>query len=545
MLDFLGGIFTSENGERLIIQNPAKNAVTGVMGHVKNMWHVRALQYNQEPTYYDFRIGGDRASILSVKLQFSLDSPLDFGVRYLDYWNQNHEIPRNTGVRYLDGDQIKADFSPTQVYVENLDRWVIVDVIGKPAWNVNVEGSLLQSPAIKVQPLELNNITYFNCLHIAKFDSARNYAGLAGGDSSKADNLLIDGVPNIIEAEVPLVGNVFFAVGTNNFLNPINLPPQDFARIQIINNITDHDGVDTHLNGTNINWNLNFHEATPFGSALGVETTLDFVDSQDADNSNPITTSLKNFSVNENYIFIPRGSGENIDILYKEGVSLASSDSEMVEISVVNTVPEIGSIEVKITIDGQETVLSAGLGDGEFTESKNVAPGIAEFLILGTTYKLDLSMKKGESLLAMITQNGGSPKNSHVQNNHITVKVVDVMGNIIEAENVTSTKEEPIPNLPTEYNLAQNYPNPFNPTTQINYQLPQNAHVNLVIYDQLGQLVRQLVNREQPAGSYSIQWDGLNKSGNAVASGIYLYRVEVTISNASTFADTKKMVLLK
>lgn len=94
--------------------------------------------------------------------------------------------------------------------------------------------------------------------------------------------------------------------------------------------------------------------------------------------------------------------------------------------------------------------------------------------------------------------------------------------------------------VPTEYALAQNFPNPFNPTTVISYSLPDNQQVALDIYDVTGRLVTTLVNREQEAGRYRIQWDGRTAAGAGVASGLYIYRLR-----AGSFVQTKTMMLVK
>jgi photosystem II stability/assembly factor-like uncharacterized protein len=95
-------------------------------------------------------------------------------------------------------------------------------------------------------------------------------------------------------------------------------------------------------------------------------------------------------------------------------------------------------------------------------------------------------------------------------------------------------------NNPAEFSLLQNYPNPFNPSTTINYSLPQNASVKLVVYDILGKEVRTLVNSREDAGRYQVQWNGLNNSGHAVSTGIYIYRI-----NAGDFVHQKKMMFMK
>ena len=88
--------------------------------------------------------------------------------------------------------------------------------------------------------------------------------------------------------------------------------------------------------------------------------------------------------------------------------------------------------------------------------------------------------------------------------------------------------------------VHQNYPNPFNPVTTLRYDLPENGHVNITIYDMLGREVKTLINQTQDAGYRSIIWDATNDYGKPVSAGIYLYQI-----HTGEFVQTKKMVLLK
>ncbi|MEL6822495.1 MAG: FlgD immunoglobulin-like domain containing protein, partial [Calditrichota bacterium] len=97
--------------------------------------------------------------------------------------------------------------------------------------------------------------------------------------------------------------------------------------------------------------------------------------------------------------------------------------------------------------------------------------------------------------------------------------------------------------IPTEFSLSQNYPNPFNPTTTIRYTIPAadaSADVSLVVYNQLGQQVRNISNLAQTPGSHEVVWDARNNNGAAVASGIYLYRL-----TQGEQQITRKMLLLR
>ena len=88
--------------------------------------------------------------------------------------------------------------------------------------------------------------------------------------------------------------------------------------------------------------------------------------------------------------------------------------------------------------------------------------------------------------------------------------------------------------------LDPNRPNPFNPATTIRYSLERAVDVKLAIYNLLGQEVRLLVRRFQPAGSYTVTWDGRDAAGRQVSTGVYLYRLQ-----AGTDVVSRKMVLAK
>ena len=94
--------------------------------------------------------------------------------------------------------------------------------------------------------------------------------------------------------------------------------------------------------------------------------------------------------------------------------------------------------------------------------------------------------------------------------------------------------------MPSNYFLGQNFPNPFNPTTTIGYNLSENSHVNITIYDILGNKVNNLITANKSLGYKSIKWDATNYRGQPVSAGVYLYSIE-----AGDFRQTKKMILLK
>jgi cyclomaltodextrinase / maltogenic alpha-amylase / neopullulanase len=94
--------------------------------------------------------------------------------------------------------------------------------------------------------------------------------------------------------------------------------------------------------------------------------------------------------------------------------------------------------------------------------------------------------------------------------------------------------------LPTKLQLYQNYPNPFNPSTTIQFDLPKQGKVKILVFNVLGNEIAELTNREFSAGSHHVVWDGKTNAGMQTSSGIYFVRLET-----SSFTGTKKIVLMK
>lgn len=99
--------------------------------------------------------------------------------------------------------------------------------------------------------------------------------------------------------------------------------------------------------------------------------------------------------------------------------------------------------------------------------------------------------------------------------------------------------------VPEQFALYQNYPNPFNPSTTIKFSLPVTSNVRLQIYNLLGEVVKDIVNSNLPAGTHSFTWNAENNKNAKVTSGIYFYRLSAEGVDGSKYSEVKKMILLK
>ena len=94
---------------------------------------------------------------------------------------------------------------------------------------------------------------------------------------------------------------------------------------------------------------------------------------------------------------------------------------------------------------------------------------------------------------------------------------------------------------PEDFILQQNYPNPFNSRTVIRFNLPQRETVELAVFNLAGQQVATLVDGMRPVGAYTVHWDGRDDQDRQLASGVYLYRLQV----GQQQMETRKLVLMK
>jgi hypothetical protein len=121
-----------------------------------------------------------------------------------------------------------------------------------------------------------------------------------------------------------------------------------------------------------------------------------------------------------------------------------------------------------------------------------------------------------------------------------TVSAIDFAGNESDKSNetvvsVTTSVDNFLKAIPTDFAIYQNYPNPFNPATHINYSIPKASYVTINVYNAAGQMIATLVDGQMAAGNYRAVWNAAN-----VSTGIYFYMIQ-----AGNYSKTMKMILMK
>jgi len=194
-----------------------------------------------------------------------------------------------------------------------------------------------------------------------------------------------------------------------------------------------------------------------------------------------------------------------------------------------------GLINPELTIVDARSMLTVS---GPFSEWGVIKTGINKLIICGDMVATDAYCAK------LLAENDDS---FNISSFSETLTRAESLGlgtsdleqvEIIEVESTTDSMDES--SIPANFKLYQNHPNPFNPITTINYDLPEQSHVVINIYDILGRKIRKIVNSTQDAGYKSVIWDGTDEFGRSVGTGIYLYQIR-----AGDFTQTRKMLLLQ
>jgi hypothetical protein len=137
------------------------------------------------------------------------------------------------------------------------------------------------------------------------------------------------------------------------------------------------------------------------------------------------------------------------------------------------------------------------------------------------------------------TEDGYFKDYLHIRSDTETSRIAQVM--ILAGRTDTIFSNIQNEDVITKFSLEQNYPNPFNPSTTIRYSIPTQSNVKLRVYNSIGENISDLINANQNAGSYEVNWVAEN-----VASGIYFYSVEaIPFDGTEIFRSVRKMILLK
>lgn len=205
------------------------------------------------------------------------------------------------------------------------------------------------------------------------------------------------------------------------------------------------------------------------------------------------------------------------------GVVVVEDAQEGIAPPVILSAAESGYVEGQTaTVSGLVDIYRAEPdidGRGEPAEFLGTAPLSAGAFVVQVT-----GLAAGDTITAMVTDTAG---NSSACASNVVVSTATAIG-------------DDQPEVPLTFTLSPNFPNPFNPSTEISFSLPVRSHIDLRIYNALGQHVATLVEETRPAGEYSVRWDGRSSNGSMVASGIYFYRLH---SELGTFS--RKMLLLR
>ena len=147
---------------------------------------------------------------------------------------------------------------------------------------------------------------------------------------------------------------------------------------------------------------------------------------------------------------------------------------------------------------------------------------------------IKIGFASGNGTVNTLSEYNFQDKNLQTGKYNYRLKQIDYNGNY-EYHNLTSLVEI---GTPSKFNLSQNYPNPFNPVTQINFEIPIDAMVNITVFDMVGREVKTLVNETRTAGFYTVQFDA-----SGISSGLYFYTI--TTDGNEKFTMTKKLMVVK
>jgi hypothetical protein len=213
--------------------------------------------------------------------------------------------------------------------------------------------------------------------------------------------------------------------------------------------------------------------------------------------------------------------------------------------------------KIRVTVDNN----SAELRGLQIELASSVLPGKLDVWSLPDASGLKVAWKRNDfnKIVILVYADGGKVMKSGSAS-YVTIvvpnvtreqilgaepKVIASINNISYDVNYDVTEASGI--VPLNYMLYQNYPNPFNPGTKIEFEVPEYSNVKLIIWNSLGQKVKEIYSGAVDPNRYSVYWDGKDENGLSVASGIYFVTMYARSleEQGREFTMTRKMILMK
>jgi hypothetical protein len=253
------------------------------------------------------------------------------------------------------------------------------------------------------------------------------------------------------------------------------------------------------------------------------------------------------------------GPGIGSGILAKVEGSGARSEKVATDVFVKFEVFNSGQkgSKIRVTVDNN----SAELRGLQIELASSVLPGKLDVWSLPDASGLKVAWKRNEfnKIVIIVYADGGKVMKSGSAS-YVTIvvpnvtreqilgaepKVIASIKNISYDVNYDVTEARGI--VPLNYMLYQNYPNPFNPGTKIEFEVPEYSNVKLIIWNSLGQKVKEIYSGAVDPNRYSVYWDGKDENGLSVASGIYFVTMYARSleEQGREFTMTRKMILMK
>ena len=203
-------------------------------------------------------------------------------------------------------------------------------------------------------------------------------------------------------------------------------------------------------------------------------------------------------------------------------------------VTISGTVTDVWIFQIAQNLDltsGAIVTLSGG------AKASNIFWQVAGQVTLGTT----VAMKGIILCKTQVAMNTGATLNGRA----LAQTAVTLNADVVTAPDAINSIGADGQQIPVRFTLEQNYPNPFNPSTKIDYNLPFDSRVSLEVYNIIGNRIAQLVNKEQLAGYYSVDFNSSSFS-REISTGVYFYRITVVDkTTGNNLSSIKKMILLK